>query len=108
MCHPECRPEVVDLADKVASTAGMIKFAGEVAAREFIVGTESGIMHQLRKQCPGKQFYLATEKLVCPNMKSTTLPKVRWALEDLKPVITVPTEIRAKALNALERMLAIK
>ena len=108
LIHPECRPEVVALADYVSSTTGLIKFARENEAREYIVGTESGILHQLYKQCPGKEFYLATKRLVCPNMKATTLDKVKRALETMQPQITVPQEIREKALACLERMLAVK
>ena len=108
LIHPECRPEVVALADYVSSTTGLIKFARENEAKEYIVGTESGILHQLYKQCPGKEFYLATKRLVCPNMKATTLDKVKRALEIMQPQITVPQEIREKALACLERMLAVK
>jgi quinolinate synthase len=108
MVHPECRPEVVDLADKVASTAGMIKFAAGSDAREFIVCTEMGILHPLKKTCPDKQFFMASEKLSCPNMKKTTLDKVYRALVDLEPRVEVPAEIRKRAIVCLERMLAVK
>lgn len=108
MVHPEAKPEVVALADAVFSTAGMINFAQKSDNREFIIGTEKGIMHQLYKECPDKTFHIATEKLLCPNMKSTTLEKVKWALEDLQPRITVADDIREKAVEALEKMLAIK
>lgn len=108
LIHPECRPEVVALADYVSSTTGLIKYAKESDAKEFIVGTEAGIMHQLYKQCPDKDFYLATRRLVCPNMKATTLEKVKQALETMQPQITVPQDIREKALACLEKMLAIK
>ncbi|SHI78711.1 quinolinate synthase NadA [Desulfofundulus thermosubterraneus] len=107
LVHPECRPEVIDLADAVASTTGMIRFARESDAREFIVCTETGILHQFRKQCPDKEFYLASDKLICPNMKATTLEKVHRALVTLEPRVTVPPEIREKALRSLERMLAV-
>lgn len=108
LVHPECRPEVIDLADEVSSTTGMIRFARESRAGEFIIGTESGILHPLRKQCPEKKFYMASEKLLCPNMKATTLEKVYRALVNLAPRITVPPEIRERAVRSLERMLAIK
>ncbi|MDQ0286183.1 quinolinate synthase [Desulfofundulus luciae] len=107
LVHPECRPEVIDLADAVASTTGMIRFARESDAREFIVCTEAGILHQFRKQCPDKEFYLASDKLICPNMKATTLEKVHRALVTLEPRVTVPPEIRERALRSLERMLAV-
>lgn len=108
MVHPECRPEIVAMADAVFSTSGMIKYAKERPEKEFIVGTESGIMHQLHKECPGKEFYLASNKLVCPNMKSTTLEKVKWALETKVPKVTVSEDIRLRAIASLERMLAVK
>jgi quinolinate synthase len=108
MVHPECRPGVAALADKVSSTAGMIEFAAASAAAEFIVGTEMGILHPLKKRCPDKHFYLASKKLMCPNMKKTTLDKVYQALVNLAPRVTVPEEIRARAIICLERMLAVK
>lgn len=108
LVHPECRPDVVEQADGVFSTAGMIKYAKESSAKEFILGTECGILHEIQKNCPNKVFHMATERLVCPNMKSTTLPKVKWALEDLQPRITVSEDIRKKSISALEKMLAIK
>jgi len=107
LVHPECRPEVVALADVVASTTGMIQFARESSAREFIIGTEMGILHPLRKHCPDKQFYLASDKLVCPNMKRTTLEKVHQALISLEPRVDVPREIRERAVRCLDRMLAV-
>ncbi|MGB9803689.1 quinolinate synthase NadA [Desulfofundulus sp.] len=107
LVHPECRPEVIDLADVVASTTGMIRFARESDASEFIICTETGILHQFRKQCPDKEFYQASDKLICPDMKATTLEKVHRALVTLEPRVTVPPEIREKALRSLERMLAV-
>ncbi|MCG9968286.1 quinolinate synthase NadA [Pelotomaculum terephthalicicum JT] len=107
MVHPECRPEAVALADVVASTTGMINFARASSAHEFIVGTEMGILHPLRKHCPDKQFYLASDKLVCPNMKKTTLEKVRQALISLAPRVDVPREIRERAVRCLDKMLAV-
>jgi quinolinate synthase len=107
LVHPECRPEVVDLADEVSSTTGMIRFARENRAKEFIIGTEAGILYPLRRQCPEKRFYLASEKMICPNMKATTLEKVYRALVNLAPRITVPPEIRERAVRSLERMLAV-
>jgi quinolinate synthase len=107
MVHPECRPEVVALADKVASTAGMINFACESEAAEFIVGTEMGILHPLNKRCPDKKYYMASEKLVCPNMKKTTLDKVYQALVTLEPRVKVSDEIREQSIVCLERMLEV-
>lgn len=108
LVHPECRPEVVAMADHVASTTGMLRFAGESTAAEYIVATETGILHQFNKRNPGKKFYPASNKLVCPNMKATTLDKVLKALQTLEPRVTVPGDVRERALNCLERMLAVK
>ncbi|MCL5038474.1 MAG: quinolinate synthase NadA [Firmicutes bacterium] len=107
LVHPECRSEVVELADYVGSTSGIINFVQRSQAREFIIGTESGILHPLRKENPEKAFYLASDKLVCPNMKRTTLELVKRSLETLTPRITVPEEIRRRAQAALGRMLEI-
>lgn len=107
LVHPECRPEVIALADVVASTTGMINFARESKADMFIVGTEMGIMHPLRKQCPDKHFYLASDKLVCPNMKKTTLEKVRRCLTDLAPKVEVPPMVSERAIRCLDRMLTV-
>ena len=105
--HPECREDVCHEADYIGSTAGLIAYAQNSEKQEFIVGTESGILHRLHQVCPDKEFYLASERLVCPNMKLTTLAKVRDALIALSPRITVKEEIRVKAKEALDRMLAL-
>lgn len=105
LVHPECREEVWREADYVGSTAGIIKYAEESPDREFIIGTECGILHELQKRCPDKKFYMLTN-MVCPNMKKTSLKKVRDALLTLSPRITVSKEIREKAIGALEKMLA--
>ncbi|MEW6724268.1 MAG: quinolinate synthase NadA [Bacillota bacterium] len=108
MVHPECAPEVIDLADAVFSTSGMLSYARKQATREFIVGTEMGIIHQLRRENPGKEFYLpAGSQQICPNMKATNLEKVARALRELEPVITVPEEISRRAKRALDRMLEV-
>jgi quinolinate synthase len=107
LVHPECRPEVVALADKVASTTGMVRFVSGSEAREFIIGTESGILSQLRKTSPDKKFYMASGDLICPNMKKTTLESVHRALLTLQPRVDVPEDIRQKAARCLERMLSV-
>lgn len=103
--HPECRKEVLDLADKIASTSGIIRFVKEDDGKEYIIGTEMGILHRLRKEAPGKIFYPASPLAVCPNMKKNTLEKVLWALEDLNPEVKVPEPIRSRALKSIENML---
>jgi len=107
MVHPECLSSVVALADAVLSTSQMAKFAKENPAKEFIVGTEAGLVYRLKQDNPDKEFYPASERAVCPNMKRTTQEKVLWALEELKDEVRVPDEIRKKARLAIERMLAI-
>jgi len=107
MAHPECLPSVVAMADAVLSTSQMTKFAKESPAREFIVGTEAGLVYRLKQDNPDKEFYLASERAVCPNMKRTTQEKVLWALEELKQEVRVPQNIREKALLAIERMLMV-
>ena len=107
MAHPECRIEVLDLADHVTSTSGMLRFATASDAKEFIVGTEVGIMHRLKKENPGKLFYPLRKDMICPNMKKTTLDSVLSALKEMKNVIKVPENIRVPAKIALDRMLAI-
>jgi len=105
--HPECRPEVIALADAVLSTGGMIRFARQEDVREVIVGTELGIIHRLRKENPGKKFYSVSPKAVCPNMKKISLDKVLRALEEMAPEVKVPEPIRVRAKAALDRMLEI-
>jgi len=107
MVHPECRPEVSDAADHVASTGGMLKFAQESSSRSFIVGTEQGLIDTLRKLCPDKEFYPAAEHMICPDMKLTTLEKVKESLEKLEPNIQVDPEIAERARKSLTRMLEI-
>ena len=103
--HPECRPEVVALADAALGTGGMLRFVRESGAGEIVLGTEMGMIHRLKKECPDKKYYLLAPGLICPNMKYTNLLKVVAALENLSPRITVPAEIRVKAARALQRML---
>jgi len=105
--HPECRPEVIALADEVLSTSGIIKFAQKTEAKEVIVGTEIGIIHQLNKGNPGKRFIPASEQAVCPNMKRISLEKILWSLEEMSPEVKVSEEIRLKAKSAVDKMLEI-
>ncbi len=105
--HPECRPEAKVLADAVLSTGGMIKYARESDAQEIIVGTEIGIIHRLEKENPRKRFFPVSEQAVCPRMKLITLDMVLTSLENMTPVVRVPERIRARALRAVDRMLAL-
>ena len=105
--HPECRPEVIALADEVLSTGGIIRFARETEAKETIVGTEIGILHRLRKENPGKKFIPASEQAICPRMKLITLERVLWSLQEMTPEVKVPEKIRLKAKVAVDKMLEI-
>ncbi len=105
--HPECRPDVTVLADAVESTSGMIRFCREDDAEEYIIGTEMGMIHRLSVDVPGKRYYLASEATICPTMKLTTLRKAIEALRAEAPVVSVPENIRAKALTAVQRMVEI-
>lgn len=103
--HPECTPDVIALADHVASTTGIAKYCRESDANEFIIGTEVGILHRLMKENPQKHFYTITRLADCSNMKLISLEKVLWSLEDLVYQIKVPDDIAAKARIAIQRML---
>jgi len=105
--HPECRPEVIALADEVLSTGGMCRYASRSEVKEMIVGTEVGMIYRLKKENPDKKFFPITEKAVCPNMKLITLEKVLWSLEDMAPEVKVPEEIRIRAKEAVDKMLEI-
>jgi quinolinate synthase len=107
IAHPECRTEVLEVADHIRSTSGMLAAALQSAAEEFIVATESGMLYPLSNAAPGKRFFWPAVEPLCPNMKLTTLSKVLWALQTLEPRITVPEEIRVRALGSVERMLAL-
>jgi quinolinate synthase len=106
--HPECRPDARALADAVLSTGGMVRYAKETDATEFIIGTEIGIIHRLRKENPDKRFIPVSEQAICPRMKLITLDTVLWSLENMEHEIKVPENIRLKAKDTLDRMLAVQ
>jgi len=107
MAHPECRIEVLEIADHVTSTSGMLRYAVASDAKEFIVGTEIGLMHRLRRENPEKLFYPLRKDMICPNMKRTTLKSILRAFQENTYVVKVPEEIRVPAKRALDRMLEI-
>jgi len=107
LVHPECRPEVCDLADYIGSTRGIIEFTSNNPVKEYIIGTELGIFHPLKKNNPNKHFFPASENMICQNMKLITLEKVLHSLKKLEPRVIVPEDIRKKSLKALNRMLKI-
>jgi len=102
--HPECRPEVIDIADYVFSTQGMINYVSKSTAGEFIIGTEKELCYRLKKENPKKRFY-SLKTALCPNMKKITLEKVVRSLDNLKPEVTLPEEIIGKAKIPLQRMI---
>jgi quinolinate synthase len=105
--HPECRPEVIALADEVLSTGGMCRYARRDDVSHMIVGTEIGIIYRLQKENPGKIFTPAYGQAVCPDMKLITLEKVLRSLETLSPQVRVPEEVRRRARMAVDRMLEL-
>ena len=107
MAHPECLPEVLELADKVAGTSGMLSYVGQSEAQEFIVGTETGLVYRLQKVYPEKRFYPATEHFICPTMKMTTLERIFLALEKMEHVVVLPEAVQKKARKALDAMLSV-
>jgi len=107
IAHPECSSEIQDIADHICSTASMFKYVKSSKAKEFIIGTESGMLYKLRKENPDKIFYLPSEHLVCPNMKLTTLGWVTRSLELMVHEVKVPKKIAERARVSLEKMLKI-
>ena len=108
MVHPECAKDVRAAADHALSTGGMCRFARESDAKEFIVGTEVGILHRLRKENPDKTFYPVSDRVTCPNMKKTTLENLAECLREMKTVVTVPEPVASRARRAVDAMLAVR
>ena len=107
IAHPECRPEVLALADSIQSTSGMIRFAGESDHTSFILGTEVGLLHPISKKYPGKKFFPASEKMYCSDMKKITLEHLADSLENLSGKIQVPEDIQKAALGSVSRMIEL-
>ena len=105
--HPECPMDVIELADAVRSTSGMLKYSAESDASDFIIGTEKGMLYPLKKHCPDKSFWPVAEEMVCPNMKLTKLESVRVALKKTQYEITIPPDIAEPARRAIDRMMEI-
>ncbi|MDD1756717.1 MAG: quinolinate synthase NadA [Methanomassiliicoccales archaeon] len=106
VAHPECRPEVLDLADAVKSTEGMIKFVKETPSKEYIIVTEQELLHRLKKEAPDKKFH-SIPGMICPNMKRINLRSVLSSLEGMRHEVTLPEEVMRRARLPLERMMAI-
>lgn len=107
LVHPECRPETVAEADYALSTSGILKKVRELDAKEFIIGTESGILHRMRKENPGKTFYPLTPEMICPDMKKITLESVRDALKNMSPAIELPDDVMRTAVRPILRMMEL-
>jgi len=107
MAHPECSSEIRKIVDFIGSTSKMCRYANESSAKKFIVGTEEGILHRLRKENPQKDFYLAYEGAICPNMKLTTLERLYSTLKEEKNVVKIPEIVAKKARASLERMFEV-
>lgn len=105
IAHPECPPEIVDMADVVLSTSGMLRYASSSPAREFIIGTEIGLLYPLKKACGDKVFYPASAKMECPEMKKIRLEDIAASLENLSGEVKVPEDIRIPALKSVQAML---
>lgn len=107
MAHPECTEPVKAVSDQLLSTGQMLRFVADSETKRFIIATEVGIIHALKKQNPQAEFIPASENAICPNMKKITLEKVLWSLQDLQYKVTVPQDIRIKAKKALDMMVEI-
>ena len=106
--HPENTPEVIEVADRVESTGGMLEYIKQSDKKCFIIGTETGIIHALKKDSPHKQLIPAFDRAECPNMKLINLEKILWSLEEQQPEIVVPEDIARKAISAINRMIELK
>ncbi|KJS29503.1 MAG: quinolinate synthetase [Desulfatitalea sp. BRH_c12] len=108
IAHPECRPEILQMADVITSTSGMLRHAAQADEKEFIIGTEQGLLYPLRKANPDKQFYPASTRLICKNMKKIQASDVLRCLETMTGEVKVPEAIRVPALKAVELMISLK
>ncbi|UCF71559.1 MAG: quinolinate synthase NadA [candidate division WOR-3 bacterium] len=108
VAHPECRLDVQEIADRICSTSQMITYAKDSEAKHFIICTELGMLHRLKKENPEKVFIAGSPNAICPNMKLTTLEKILWSLERNEFEITVDEQMRIQALGSIERMLMVK
>jgi len=108
LVHPECHMEVINKADFVGSTSGIIKTAKESDKKQFIIATEKGVVDRLKRDLPEKEFILVSEKAICENMKWNTLEDILISLQRLAPEVDVPRETASKAFTSIKRMLDVK
>ena len=106
LVHPECTPEVIDIADHTFSTNGMVNYSKQSDVKEFIIGTEKDICYRLKKEIPEKTFH-SLKSAICPNMKKITLEKVLNSLKTLEPKVDIPDEIMEKAKKPLQKMMNV-
>lgn len=107
LVHPECQSDVLELADYIGSTSGIIEYASASASKEFIIGTEKGVLYELQTKNPDKVFHMASEKMICKDMKKVTLEKVLSCLEGMKNQVEVSDNLRNGANHSLNRMLEL-
>ena len=107
IAHPECPPDVIDLADHVCSTSGFSSYIAQSSAETFVIGTEVGMIYKLKKDHPAKRFVMPTEQFVCQTMKMTTLGWVAHSLEVMEHDIQIPEPIRVHAEKTLKRMMDV-
>jgi quinolinate synthase len=105
--HPECIPEIQEAADAIASTSGILRYCKESKSKEFIIGTENGMLYRLEREVPGKKFYPLSETAICVNMKKNTLEKAYLALKSENPEVRVSKEVAKKSRKAIDRMLEL-
>lgn len=107
IAHPECRPAVLEMADVIASTSGMVRHVTQAKEKSFIVGTEQGLLYPMQKANPDKRFYPASRKMVCKNMKKIKMEDVRRCLQNMTGEVRVPEQIRIPALKAVRAMIEL-
>ena len=107
LVHPECCEEVVNMADYAGSTSGIIEYVSKSEKKEWIIGTEVGVLYELQKQNPDNQFYFPKTKPVCMDMKRITLEKIKHVLQTEENQAVVDTKVTEQAKKALERMLEL-
>ncbi|MBA4687309.1 MAG: quinolinate synthase NadA [Candidatus Galacturonibacter soehngenii] len=107
LVHPECKMEILELADYIGSTSGIINYATKSEKKEFLICTELGILHDLKKKNPEKSFYSVGHRQFCPNMKKITLQKIKDSLQSMKTEVKIDEELRIKAYRPLIRMLEL-
>jgi quinolinate synthase len=107
LVHPECRPEVIDLADAALSTAQMLHYVKAHPVSQFLIGTEAGLLYRMQQENPDKSFFLISPDQICSDMKRTTLETVIATMERQDNRVSVSKDIRVRAKTALDRMLAL-